>query len=543
MRRANLLLAVGAAAVGVALPAASEASATADTVRQGGTLRVSLSFIDSVDPALAYFPTSWQILQATCAKLVNFPDKPPPQGLQVTPEVAAGYRLSNNRKVYSFRLRQGFRFNTGAKLTAASFRRAITRLLDPALQTPAEAAPGVQYARDIVGSDAVLAGKAASVSGVAAKGRTLVIRLKHPVPDFPARLAMPFFCAVPPNLPADPEGAGAYPSAGPYYIAEYLPGRKIVLRRNRRYHGQRPHRVDQIVVDLTPAPSEVVDQISSNAADYGRINSSVWSEQGSELVRKYGGKRLFLRSGLGLSYFVLNTRRPLFRNNARLRRAVNFALDRAVLAREQGFGVARSADHYLPPGFPGFRSVRIYPFTGNVKRARTLARGRLRSGKAVLYTLSDGLRVAQAQIVKRNLARIGVDVQIKAFPAPVLAQKVATPGEPFDIAFTFGWVADYSDPYAYLNVLLDGRQVGGPANHNYSYFDSARYNRLFDRASRLHGKARYRAYASLDVKLVRDAAPMAVYSVANEVTFVSKRVDKRCLVLRPDLDLAAACLK
>ena len=55
----------------------------------GGTLRIdSLSDVDFMDPALAYTPLSGQLLQATCAKLLNFPDRAGPAGAQPTPEVA-----------------------------------------------------------------------------------------------------------------------------------------------------------------------------------------------------------------------------------------------------------------------------------------------------------------------------------------------------------------------------------------------------------------------------------------------------------------------
>lgn len=46
---------------------------------------------------------------------------------------------------------------------------------------------------------------------------------------------MPFLCAVPPTLPADLEGVGASPSAGPYFASEYVPGESVVLERNPFY--------------------------------------------------------------------------------------------------------------------------------------------------------------------------------------------------------------------------------------------------------------------------------------------------------------------
>jgi ABC-type oligopeptide transport system substrate-binding subunit len=100
------------------------------------------------------------------------------------------------------------------------------------------------------------------------------------------------------------------------------------------------------------------------------------------------------------------------------------------------------------------------------------------------------------------------------------------------------WSPDYLDPSTYLNSLLDGRFVG---TNNWSHFDSPKYNHLLRRAARLRGEERYRTYGKLDIELARDAAPMVAISYLNRPTLVSKRVG--CIVLRPELDLTAVCLK
>ena len=100
---------------------------------------------------------------------------------------------------------------------------------------------------DIVGADQVQAGKAARAAGVVADGRKLTIRLKRPVADFVDRTTL--LCAVPPTLPVDPEGRSAFASAGPYYIADYRPGDRVVIRRNPFYGGNRARHVDGFDVD------------------------------------------------------------------------------------------------------------------------------------------------------------------------------------------------------------------------------------------------------------------------------------------------------
>ena len=77
--------------------------------------------------------------------------------------------------------------------------------------------------------------------------------------------------------------------------------------------------------------------------------------------------------------------------------------------------------------------------------------------------------LARAQIVKQNLAKIGLDVEVKGIPPAGYFNRIAR-DEPFDIAF-YGWVADYLDPFTFVNVLLDGRYIGST---NSARFDSPR---------------------------------------------------------------------
>jgi ABC-type transport system substrate-binding protein len=234
--------------------------------------------------------------------------------------------------------------------------------------------------------------------------------------------------------------------------------------------------------------------------------------------------------------FHLNTSRPLFRNNPKLRQAVNFAVNRAALAREAGFLGEIPTDQYLLPGSPGHRDERIYPLKGpDLTKARALAKGHTRGGKAVLYTSENAIDVSQAQILQKNLKAIDLDVEIKFVPN--LFEKLATPGEPFDL----GRVRWFGGTPGSLTFWFDGRTIGQPDFGNFSYFNSPKYNRLLDEASRLTGTARDRAYGELDVEISRDAAPMIPVSRVNALAFVSARVG--CVVMNPSLDLTAVCFK
>jgi peptide/nickel transport system substrate-binding protein len=538
MARGSVLGAVAAALCAALLLAAS---GTARPIKEGGTFRVGMSggLLVSIDPAFPGGAGLSHVLGATCAALMNQPDKPLPARLSLVPEIAADApRITNGGRTYTFTIRKGVRFSTGAPVTARSFAYTINRLLNPAMNSPL-----AMLYKNIVGAQKVIDGKAATATGVIARGNTLVIRLKKPDGAFMLLVTAEGFCVLPETVPIDPEGVKApVPAAGPYYVAEYVPGERAVLEWNRYYRGGRPHHIDRFVVDLTLDPTTILDRVESGELDSSFIRAADIGDRAEELRRKYGvnRSRFFVAPQRVVSMFVLNTSRPLFCKNPKLRQAVNFAVDREALLRERGRLSGSLTDQYLTPVMFGFRNERIYPLKGpDLRRARALARGRTRGGKAVLYTEASALDAAQAQILQRNLGAIDLEVEIKDFPRPVLNEKLRTPGEPFDIGRVV-WIAS-PDP-SFLNSLFDGRTIGQADNANWSYFNSPKYNRLLEAASRLPaGPERYRTYSQLDVDIARNAAPAIAYAYGNAQTLVSSRTG--CVVVNPILDLAAVCLK
>src|SRR5579862_6546950 len=211
---AVLLVSVGA--LGATLPA--------QAAKTGGDAHFNaLSYVQFTDPALAYLQSAWQIEQATCVKLVNYPDKPGTEGLALQPEAASSMPVvSADGKTYTFTVPPGrFHFYPGNEaVTAKTFQAVFNRDADPKMNM---AAPG--YLTEVVGAQAVLDGHAKKVSGVSVSGDKLTFHLVTPTGDFLSRLSLPFFCALPINTPHDPNGVNQPPMAGPYYYKVVDPNR------------------------------------------------------------------------------------------------------------------------------------------------------------------------------------------------------------------------------------------------------------------------------------------------------------------------------
>jgi ABC-type transport system substrate-binding protein len=532
--------------IAAAVFAMSTPGTSANGPRNGGVFKISYAIgsgIDYLDPALAYTAPAWALLDTTCLRLMSFPDKSAPASFGLVPEAATGPpRVSSDGLTYTFSVRKGFRFSDGKPVRANAFARAINRVLAPQMRSP-----WATQLVDLEGASDVRAGKTASASGVTARGDTLTLRFVRPPAAVESRTAMPYMCAVPPTLPLDPEGQAAVPAAGPYYIAEYRPDERVVIRRNPHYGGARPRHVDRFEVDLRAAsPRDMVLKIDRNEADWGHQVAPSFFDPTilPPLWQRYGldKDRFFVKPGFTARMLVFNASRPLFRDNPDLRRAINFALDRSMLS---GGPASARTDQYLPPAMPGFSDADVYPeLGGDLGRAKELARGNTRGGKAVMYTTDYPPPVATAMAVRQQLAEIGLDVEVKAIPEHIASAayvgQLARPGEPWDIALVL-WAPPIPDPYVYLNALLDTDFVGGT---NLGGFVSTGVDAELRQAARLpQGRVRQRAYGELDAQLARVEAPFAAIDVLNEATFVSSRVDPRCIVLRPALDLTAVCLK
>src|SRR5207249_8885399 len=92
--------------------------------------------------------------------------------------------------------------------------------------------------------------------------------LKRPRPDFVSIVSMPFFQAIPKNLPVDPNGVKVYPSGGPYYIAAGDIGRSVFLKRNKYYRGPRPHNPSAMTILVNTNIDTSLLQVEANQRDY-----------------------------------------------------------------------------------------------------------------------------------------------------------------------------------------------------------------------------------------------------------------------------------
>ena len=507
-------------------------------------ISMSENFLDDSDPAHAYPAPQFrpQLAYATGAGLLRYPDAPAPRGSTLEPDVAAAMpAVSDGGRTYTFRIRPGFRFSppSNQPVTAETFRYSIERALSPGLGAEA---PAYSFLSDVVGAGAFHAGKTPHVVGISVQGDKLRIRLVAPHGAFLARLSMPFFTAVPIGTPIVNGGVQTpIPSAGPYYVKTDWEGELKVLERNPNYHGPRPHRLQRVVYDIGDGTRRTIDRIQSRDADYAAdaLGDPAFAS-GGPLDTRYGRSHspgrpeLVQTPQLAVRFVQFNTRRGPFAD-ARLRRAVNFAIDRTALAAVQG---DRPSDSYLPPGLASTDHTRSYPLHPDLSRARSLLHGF--RGTVVLWACTDPDCTTTARIVRANLQPLGVKVRIRQLDNPFGA--ALNPRASYDILLS-AWFLDWPDPSDFLNLYLDPNGYRPDWAPPPLTIPEA-YRRQLEHAALLRGDARVQAYRRLTRKLEQQVAPFAVYSVPVLAELYSGRVT--CRVEQPVLgvvDLGTLCVK
>ena len=381
-------------------------------------------------------------------------------------EVAAQRRPPDGKR-YTFSIREGFRFSppSNERVTAATFKYTIERSLSPKLMRAGVAQRFIGRHR---GPEGVSSWKGAAHLG-RRRSRQQVGRSSSRAPRRISRPASRCRSSAPcrSGRRSIPAGLREIPSAGPYYVSSYTPNEQIVLRRNPNYRGPRPHRLDQIVYTLGIAKARSVAQIEAGQADYAP--DGVPPGSAARLAARYGAGQPggASREAALLRRAAPGRRLPRPEHEPPALRGRQPAQGGQLRNRPAGAGAAaagsllrlRRADRPVPSaGHPRLQRRPHLPARRAGRRDCEAPRSRQRRPRHPLQLQQRAMPAAssdrEGEPERNRNRRRGEGVPLTGCSSPRLEGK----GEPFDIALT-GWIADYPDPFNFLNNLLDGTRI------------------------------------------------------------------------------------
>jgi peptide/nickel transport system substrate-binding protein len=299
---------------------------------------------------------------------------------------------------------------------------------------------------------------------------------------------------------------------GPYRVVRWLRGDRIEYTANDRYFLGAP-KIRTIVVHFVPDENTIVNEMRSHEIDWFMSASPRVYPQ----VRSIPGFDVRLVSFNGNDSIIFNTQRAPF-SDARLRRAVGLAIDKAALVEKVTYGTTVPATEDIPSFMWAFdphagTTRRDLPESKRLLEAAGWRPGpdgiRTRTGQRLTMELAfrtDSLTDRNRGVVIAAMLReAGIDVQLKGYTTALLYGPAAEGGIEssgrYEAALTT-WYAGI-DPDDSTQLLCDQFP---PEGYNW-----ARYcNPQLDAAER-QALAHYdiptrkRAYAAVQEILARDA--------------------------------------
>ncbi len=418
---------------------------------RGGILTVvDLDYYDlfgCCDPAVSYSP----LLGITNDGLTTLKRVGGRESTEIVPNLATSLPEARDAgRTYTFRLRKGIRYSTGRPVRAGDFRRAIERTFELSSDYAhlyASIAGAAACARHPKGCDLARGIDADDGAG------TVTFHLTAPDPDLPAKLALPFAFAVPQDTPSK-LGRRGVPATGPYRLAAYVPRRQIRLVRNPWFRewsrAAKPAGYpEEIVIRLGIPVSAQVRAVGSGQGDIADLSNR--GEPDVEALRARYGSRLHSGPGPYVVYTFLNTRLPPF-DDVRVRRALNYALDREAVVRSAGGPLFASAScQVLPANFPGYR--KYCPYRRDLATAKRLVAASGTQGTPVIVWTRATYKRFYAHVVKA-LESLGYRTRLKVVDDHAYYDALAKAGPAKVQAGYVGWVTDYPSAGSFITGLL-----------------------------------------------------------------------------------------
>ena len=416
-------------------------------------------------------------------------------------DVAESWTVSDDGRVYAFRVRPGLKFANGRAVTPEDVAWSFERTLAPATRSPRTwVLDRIRGARD------VMDGKTEHLAGLRVSGDTLTVELDEPFAPFLGLLTMPAAAVVPREV--TDFGAGAFGS-GPFRVAEFRPNERLVLDRNPHYPGPGPF-VERVAWKIIEPPIARLTEFRRGLIDVMEVPGDYVESMTTDPL----WRGLLVRTPAFNSYYLgINCTSERFAD-ARARRAIACAIDRAGLVNAIYAGRATTAAGPLPPGIPGGGlPVRGIPF--DMARAKALlAEAKFDLSRPVRFLCGSGTdTVLICQALEGALRDLGLTVEL--MPRESGSFKQALRNGDFDVYY-YSWWADYPDAENFLTPLFATSPDRGGANP--TGYSNAEVDALIRESQREPDAAKRAALYARIQQIVVDDCPRVWLWHLDEVT-------------------------
>lgn len=429
------------------------------------------------------------------------------------PGVALRWQTNDNR-TFLFTLRNDARWSNGDPVTAQDFVYSWRRLV-----SPANTSPFAWFARlaGIVNAEQIIAGSLTpdQLGVTAVDAHTLKVQLNKPVPYFVNLVAhfslFPVHQKTIEQFGNDWTKPGNLVGNGAFALKERVVNEKLVLVPNPYYWDHANTRLTKVTFVPINQESNATKRYLAGDID---ITESFPKQMYQKLLKDIPGQ-VYTPEQLGTYYYAFNTQRPPT-NDARVRRALSYAIDRKIIA-EKVLGTGEKPAYRFTPdvtaGFtPDANLLQHYSQEELDMQAKALMTAAGYGPDrpltlSLLYNTAENHQKIAIAIASMWKQKLGVNVKLTNQEWQTYINS-RNSGD-FDV-IRASWVGDYNEASTFLSLLTSTH------SGNIARFHSADYDRVINDASmKTDAAARNTLYNQAE-SLLLDAAPIApIYQYTN----------------------------
>jgi peptide/nickel transport system substrate-binding protein len=393
---------------------------------------------------------------------------------KIVPWLAERWHTSDNRN-YTFFLKRGVRFHNGRELKASDVKFAIERAMDPETKHPY---PGYYSAiGDIIARD----------------DYTITFSLKELNANFLLNMARQGSVIYPreavDTLKTAPVGTG------PFKVAEWVRGDRIVLTRNPDYHEKGLPKLDRVTFRFIPDPNAALAALKA-----GDIDASIFGLGPEHVAELQKDARFTVTIGETTNDVIMamnNSRKPF--NDVRVRRAITYGVNKPEVVKGAMFGFARVIGSNVDPLNPYFVDLSQAMPYDPAKAKQLLAEAGYASGFETVLKVAPQYyyTVRTGEVIANQLQKIGVKVRIEQIEWGQWLSRV--------------WKeADYD-----LTIIghAEAWDISNYANPKYYFrYDSPKFQEVFKKSEvTVDDKARRELYVQMEKMQVEEAPVVFLY--------------------------------
>jgi ABC-type transport system substrate-binding protein len=467
------------------------------------------SGISSIDPAFAKNQSIMWAIHQMYNTLVEVDSQ-----LNIVPSLAKSWKVSDDKKTYTFFLRSDVVFHDdacfpkgrGRRMIASDVVYSLERIIDKETASP---------------GSWIFSDKLDSAQGFKAiDDTTFELKLRRPYHPILGILSMQY-CSVVPREAVEKYGGDFRRHAvgtGPFSFVAWEEAQAMILKKNPNYfekdeEGKRLPYLDGIKISFFDSRATEFLLFRQKKLDFindidASFKDEVLTKKG-ELRKDWQGKiQLQTHSYLNIEYFgiLFDSTNAIVKNSPlvsrKVRQAINYGFDRQkmVLYLRNSLGIPAQSG-FVPAGLPSFDSLSVKGYSYNPQLARNymeqLGFSPSNPFKLKLQTIANYSEIAG--YVARQLEDVGFKVQVDVVPKATLLELTSNSRTLF---FRGSWIADYPDAENYLSVFYSKN----PAPPNYTRYSNPQFDLAFEKAiAETNDLVRYKLYQQADQIMIRDA--------------------------------------